>query len=188
MNVVRPLLLVAPLLLAGCGSSALSLPKFSMFGGSSETPASTGSVAAPAPPPPATPEQRAAQVGAVSARAVKCGYNFDPSRLRANYMAAEAQFGTPVDQLGKVEKAYDTINGKVAAEVAKDGGYCTEARTRDIKADLTRHLAGDFSPPPAKRVAEGPSFWDSISGTGEAPKPFNADEMWDKTGEQKKRR
>jgi hypothetical protein len=175
-----------PLALAACGSSGPSLPKLSMFGSSdSGAPATTGST--PDPPPPATPEQRAAQVGATSARAVKCGYNFDPARLRANYLAAEAQFGTSVEQLGKVEKAYDTINGKVAGEIARDGGYCTEAKTREIKADLTRHMAGDYSPP-TKQVAQGPSFWDSISGQGEAPKPFNADEMWDKTGEQKRRR
>ena len=104
------LIAIAPLLLAACGSSAPSLSTGSLFG--SKADAATP-IAAPPPPPPATPEQRAAQVGATSARAVKCGYNFDPAKLKTSFLTAEAQSGTAVDQLGRV--AHSTMRWATSA-------------------------------------------------------------------------
>jgi hypothetical protein len=186
----RPLFVLVPLLMAGCGSSAPSLPKLNMFGSSDAAPATTGSVTQAPAAAPATPEQRAAQVGATSARAVKCGYNFDPARLKANYMAAESQGGLAVADLSKVEKAYDTINVQVARAIAGQGDYCTESKTQEIKADLTRHLSGDYSPPVQKKAAGGGGLFgnmlDTSSGSS-AYKPLTADSMWEKTGEQRKK-
>ena len=176
----RAMLVTVPLMLAGCGSSAPKLPSLGMFGGSSEAaPATTGSVQ----PRAATPEERATQVGATSARAVKCGYNFDPARLRANYLASEMQAGTPAVQMAKVEKIYDLMNLQVKAAVAEEGGYCNQSKTSEIKADLSRHLAGDFSPPPKKAEAGGIGLFDSKGPS--ATKALTADDMWDKSGRQR---
>ena len=54
----------------------------------------------------------------------------------------------------KVEKVYDVSNKAVAKAVAPKSDYCSEQKVRDIKADLTRHLAGDFTPSPPRQVEE----------------------------------
>jgi hypothetical protein len=174
------------LLLAGCGSSAPKISTASVLG------PEAASQAQPAPAVPVTPEQRAAQVGATSARATKCGYNFDPDKLRASFIASEMQAGTAADQMPKVEKAYDTIRASVAAAVAGDVGYCTQAKTKEIKADLSRHLAGDFNPPSQTRLAQQEKgmfggLFDSQCASCDN-KPLTADTFWDKNGEIRPRR
>ncbi len=184
MTAARSSLVLIPLLLAGCGSSAPSVSTASLLGPEG------ASQAQPVAAAPVTPEQRAAQVGATSARATKCGYNFDPAKLKTSYLIAEMQAGAPPDQLVKAEKAYDTIRNSVASAVAGDQGYCNDSKTREIKADLTRHLAGDFSPPARKVAKDDGGFLGGIldSGTSDRKGPMTADDMWDKTGEQKRRR
>ncbi len=51
--------------------------------------------------------------------------------------------------------------------------YCTERKSQEIKADLTRHLAGDFTPklPQQPKVVESCGFF----GCPEASR----DEAWD---------
>lgn len=130
--------------LAAC-SEGSSLSTSSIFGGDS-TPA--------APPAPVnTPAARALQVGGTAARANKCGYNFDASKLRANFLAAEAAQAPGTDQT-TVQKTYDTAYSGVSKAAASKPDYCSDAKTRDIKADLTRHLAGDYAPSPPKPVVE----------------------------------
>ena len=133
--------------LAGC-SEGSSLSTSSIFGGGTSAPAA----AAPAAPV-STPAARALQVGATAARATKCGYNFDANKLRSNFLAAEATQAPGADQV-TTQKTYDTAFAGVTKAAASQPGYCSEAKTRDIKADLTRHLAGDYSPSPPKQVAQ----------------------------------
>lgn len=125
--------------LAGCGAS---LPGLS-------TSALTGA-AKPAVPQD-DPTSRALQVGSTAARATKCGYNFDPMKLRTQFLAAEAAANpASVDQLGKI---YDTAYNGVTKAVAGQGeGYCSDSKLTLIKSDLTRHLAGDYTATP--RAAE----------------------------------
>lgn len=92
---------------------------------------------------------RAMNVAATSARASKCGYNFDPVKLRASYIAYESTQGG-AEQAGKVEKVYDFTRSSVASKIAAADNYCDEEQTVRIKSDLTRYLAGDFSAPPPK--------------------------------------
>lgn len=94
-----------------------------------------------------TPANRAFQVGATSARAIKCGYNFDPAKLRTQFLAAEAATDpASADQLGKT---YDVAFNGVTKAVASQGeGYCSNQKLAMIKEALTRHLAGDYTPPP----------------------------------------
>ena len=134
--------------LGGCGSGSggLGLTTGSLFGGGKAE-----NVAAAAPVE--TPSMRAAQVAAVSARSAKCGYNYDPTRLKAGFLASEAQSGVAAD-VPKLEREYDAIRAKVAAALAADPDFCTDAKTQSIKSDLTRHMAGDYSAPANRKAID----------------------------------
>lgn len=140
--------------LAGCGASLLS----------------TGSVApgaqpAAVPAPPATPAARAFAVGGASARAARCGFYFDPVKLRANFLAAEQQTGATPEDLAKIEKNYDVSAATMAKVIAGEENYCSEEKTKYIKADLTRHLAGDYAPgPPHAKKEEDEGLFSSSGG------------------------
>lgn len=128
---------------AGCGNGG-GLSTSSIMGGSS----------APAGPKPVTASERALYVGANVARAQRCGFVFDPEQVRANYLSAEAQTGTPPDQVQKVTKEFDYTRQNVLAAVVKDDTYCTEGRNREVKAALTRYLAGEFNPPQRQQALD----------------------------------
>jgi hypothetical protein len=165
-------LLVAAGGLAGCGGSGAGLL--------------TGATAA-APDAPGTVKSddtlaRPIAVAWTSARAQRCGFNFDPTKLRASYLAYEAG-ASPPDQLVKAEKTYDSTFKTIRERVGGDPEYCTDSKSAEIKKDLTRHLAGDFKadlPVPKKQETCGflgcpdgdsnkwdqKKFWDSTQSTG----------------------
>jgi len=150
------LLALVALALTGCGTSGSELLSTGSLLGESKP-------AAPVNDGPA----RAFQVGTVSARAIKCGFNFDPAKLKANYLNFERQ--QPVTQdVAKLEHMYDVSFNAVAKAVAAEGEYCTDAKTRTIKADLGRHLAGDYTPsaPPPQQDDGLFSGWGSASSEG----------------------
>jgi hypothetical protein len=120
--------------LAACGNGA-SAP-------------ATGALLAQAAMPPDDPVARALHAAAVSARATKCGFYFDPAKLKAGFLAAEAALGATPEQLEKIERAFDYTRVTIAGRIAKEPEYCSDIKTRAIKTDLARHLAGDFSLPP----------------------------------------
>ena len=135
--------------LAACsGGSGLSTA--SILGGGSNAGAATA--ASPAPPP-STPTSRAFNIGMVTARATKCGYNFDPAKLKANYLAYERALSASAD-MTQIERTYDVSFNGVAKAVASESDYCSPEKTKTIKADLARHLAGDYTPsaPPKKQL------------------------------------
>lgn len=174
-----------PALLAGCSGGPSALPSLST-GSVSTAPAASAAPAAPVQRN--DPTSRALQVGSTAARAVKCGYNFDPVRLKSQFMAAESTLGTPVADLGKVEKVYDVAFNGISRGVAEKQNYCTDAKSKEIKEDLTRHLAGDYTPRPTKVVAakdEGGFFGGLLDNEGEVdsgPK-IGTPEWWDKQRE-----
>lgn len=130
--------------IAACGNSG-GLSTSSILGG--------GSSAPPAPKP-VTASDRALYVGATVARAQRCGFIFDPEQVRANFIAAEAQAGTPPDQVQKVTREFDFTRKSVLDSTVKDETYCTEGRAREVKAALGRQLAGDYSPPQKRQVMD----------------------------------
>lgn len=147
-------------LLAGC-SGLPSLSTGSIFGGAKPE--------AAAAPVSATgdPTSRAFQVGTVAARAKKCGYNFDADKLKATFLAAEIGQGAADADVPRMTQIYDVAFNGVTKAVAADPQYCTEQKTASIKADLNRHLAGDFTPSAVKKapVDEGLfSGWGSDDG------------------------
>jgi hypothetical protein len=141
MKAARIALALVATALAGC-SGASGLTTGSIFGSD-------------APPPKETlndPQMRAFQVGTVSARAIKCGFNFDPAKLKTNYLAYERQ--TAGIDIGKIERIYDVSFNGVAKAVATETDYCSPEKTRTIKADLARHLVGDYAPSAMPKVAQ----------------------------------
>ncbi len=160
-------------MIAGCGNSS-SLSTGSVLGG-------TQTAAAPAPKP-ISPSERALYVSATVARAQRCGFYFEPEQVKSSYLAAEAQAGTPPDLVQKVTKEYDFTRQSVLSSVAKDDGYCTEGRTREVKAALNRQLAGDFNPP-QKRQEVNISVFDHQS----KGKAFDGNEIFDKAGKPQRR-
>lgn len=132
----------------------------------------TGSLLPGAGKPADPVSERALQVGATSARAAKCGYNFDPTRLRANYLAFEAGQEGAATNTAKAEKIFDMTRASVASKIPDPAEYCSEDKTVEIKSDLTRHMAGDFSP--AKKKAEA----GLLDGFGKESKPYNPKEAF----------
>lgn len=100
------------------------------------------------------PAARALQVGSTSARALKCGYNFDPVKLRTQFLASEAAANPAgADNSAKI---YDTaFNGTTKAIAGQGESYCSQTKVASIKEALTRHLAGDYAPPPPEPQDEG---------------------------------
>lgn len=151
----RGICALAALALAGCGAS-LPNTTGSLFGAS--TPA--------APPAPANdPTARALQVGSIAARAEKCGFNFDPTKLRTQFMAAESA-ASPADS-AKIGQVYDTAYRGTARGVAEQGeSYCSDQKTGKIKSALTRHMAGDYTPDPPEPAPVEEGFFGSSSSSG----------------------
>ncbi|MDX2289654.1 MAG: hypothetical protein NW217_12635 [Hyphomicrobiaceae bacterium] len=130
-----------------------------------------------------TPTDRALHVGTTAARAAKCGYNFDAAKLKANYFAAETAGGLPVADVAKLEQVYVTGFNGVSRAAADDPGYCNAQRTAMIKTDLTRALAGDFTPPQVAKQADGGLFgFLENDDAGKGPKT-GSEEWWDKQRE-----
>lgn len=160
------LILFCSMAFAGCSGSGLSTG--SIFGGAKAT--NTAAVA-PAPDPNGDPTMRALQVGSTSARAVKCGYNFDPAKLKAAFLAHELGRGADAASAARMEQIYDVAYNGVTKASAGEAKYCTPDKTAEIKAALTRHLAGDYSPNFKKKAEPEDSgmfsgFWGGGSSTG----------------------
>jgi hypothetical protein len=150
--------------LAACSGGG-GLSTASILGGGS----SAGAAPAAAPAAPVSdPTSRAFNVGMVSARATKCGYNFDPAKLKANYFAAEAALGTPAEDMAKIEKIYTVAHNGVTKAAATEPNYCTEQKTKEIKEDLTKLLAGDYTPTSRKvAVEDDGGLFSGFGGAGD---------------------
>jgi hypothetical protein len=154
--------------LAGCGASIPSLTTGSLFGGEAAKNA--------APQVTNDPTSRAMQVGSTSARAIKCGFNFDPVKLRTQFLATETPTLTNPADADKLGRMYDVAFNGISKAVADQGeGYCTPSKTGKIKEALNRHLTGDYTPTPPEPVVEdsGGLFGDVGSSSGSTYKDSN---------------
>jgi len=173
-------LATAGVALAGCSSTASNiLTTGSVFGGGQ----TTGANAAGDDTKPVTAIDRALQVATISARAQKCGYVFDPAALRSNFLAAEAARGLPATELPGLEQRYDFVARKVASAIAPQEAYCSSKRTEQIKADLNRHLVGDYDPRQQRKVAASGGLLD-IFEPPEGKEVLNPDYILDPGHEQ----
>jgi hypothetical protein len=144
--------------LAGCGASLPKLTTGSLFGG--------GAKATSAVDRNNDPVERTMDVAATSARALKCGYNFDPIKLKTNFLTTQAA-GNPADT-AKLTQIYDASFNSVSKAVAANAGYCSPDRTAKIKLALNRHLAGDYTPSPPEPQDDSSLFgsWTASSPDG----------------------
>lgn len=112
-----------------------------------------------------------------SARAKRCGFYFDPAKLKTNYLTYEQRQGATGEQYAKLEKTYDSTYRATSEKVSLDSDYCTERKSAEIKADLERHLAGDYTPnlPKPKNIASC-GFWGCKSSSDEK---FNEKKFWE---------
>jgi hypothetical protein len=162
------LLLAATALHAGCGGGASGL--------------TTGGLPPDAPSAVSNehPMARPVAVAWTSARAKRCGFYFDPGKLRTSYLGYEARQGAAGEQLAKIESSYDSTFKLISDRVGADADYCSDRRGAEIKAELQRHLAGDFTPnlPKPKPVAACGFFGCPTSATSD--QPFDSKEFWKK--------
>jgi hypothetical protein len=156
------LLALATSVLGGCGASLPSLTTGTLFGSKADA----------KPEIKNDPVSRAMDVAATSARAIKCGYNFDPAKLKNQYIAAETA-SSPADA-PKLNQIYDaTFNGVSKALTTKGNDYCSSAQTARIKTALNRHLAGDYTPSPPEKAPEEASLFGGSGGNNSSETPFN---------------
>jgi hypothetical protein len=143
------LLLASTGLHAGCGNSSAGL----MTG-------STGLLPADAPTAVKNEDPMARPVGVAwtSARAKRCGFYFDPAKLKTNYLT------------------YESRQGAAGEQISLDADYCSDRKGLEIKADLERHLAGDYTPnlPKPKPIASC-GFWGCTSS---GDQPFSDKKFW----------
>ena len=161
------LLLAGTALHAGCGNGPAGL-----------TTSSTGLLPADSPTAVSNedPMARPVAVAWTSARAKRCGFYFDPAKLKTNYLAYESTHGATGEQYAKIEKAYDSSYRVTSEKISADADYCSESKGREIKADLERHLAGDYTPnlPKPKPVASC-GFWGCTSSHDDQ---FSTKKFW----------
>lgn len=160
-------------------------------GGGVSTASILGGEAAPTPavaavPAASKPSDRAFQAGSVTARAAKCGYNFDAEQLRAAYLAHETGLGASNEEIAQLTQVYNVAHNGVLKAASEDPDYCSDRRTNEIKSDLGRLLAGDFEPPRrqvAQKQEEGLFSGWFDGGSGDSGPSFGSDDWWDKQRE-----
>jgi hypothetical protein len=125
-------------------------------------------------PPVDEPTERALNAAAVSVRASKCGYNFNPNKLRDSYLAYEASAGASPEQMAKLTQSYDFTRTTVSKQISNPEEYCSPDRTRQVSLDLNKQLAGDFRAPPRK-PADAYGWW----GEPGSQKPMDREAIFD---------
>lgn len=120
------------------------------------------------------PTERALNSAAISARASKCGYNFDPARLRESFLASEASLGATPEQMTKLGQSYDFTRATVSKQITNAEEYCSEQRTREVSAALTKQLAGDFRAPKKAELPKSAGWWDTSS----SQKPMDREKIF----------
>jgi len=162
MQIARILFVaLAAATLGGCGASLPKLSTGSLFGAKTEIPIDRNN----------DPSTRTMDVAATSARALKCGYNFDPAKLKNNFLATQSG-GNPAE-MPKLTQIYDASFNTVSKALVAKPDYCTAEKTAKIKTALTRHLAGDYTPSPPEPV-EDDSLFGGLGG-GSSPEGHGAD-------------
>jgi hypothetical protein len=167
-------LLALSALHAGCGNSASGLTT-----GTAETSSEKGFSND-------DPMARPAHVGWIAARGKRCGFYFDPAKLKATYLGYEGKQGHPAAHMAKIEQTYETTFNSTLKTALADPDYCNERRATDIKAELSRHLGGDFTPnfPKPKPVAS----CGFLGCTMPSEEPFDSKKFWTKRDQENVRK
>lgn len=154
------------------GAAVLAGALAACSGGGGVTTASL--LGTPAKPQLDEPTERALNSATISARASKCGYNFNPAKLRESFLAAEAAGGATPEQMTKLGQSYDFTHATVSKQISNPEEYCSEQRTREVSAALTKQLAGDFRAPKKPPLPSSAGWWDTAS----PQKPIDREEIF----------
>ena len=182
----RPLpltiLILAALALTACGNNAPSFSGITKF----IRPGDDKKAVADATPAKAQdPMARPVQVAWTSARAKKCGFYFHPQQLKSSLVSYETkQDATPV-HLQKVETAYKLTEATITKKLQETslGAYCTAGTVEEIRKDLNRHMAGDFSPTVRKQEKKKKRSGGIFAlSTGEEAEPMDREKIFDPKG------
>lgn len=119
------------------------------------------------------PTERALHSAAISARATKCGYNFNPTKLRESFLASEAANGATPDQMTKLSQSYDFTVTTVSKQISNPQEYCSEEKTREVSTQLNKQLAGDFRAPKRPALPKSAGWFDSGN-----EKPLDREEIF----------
>jgi hypothetical protein len=80
-----------------------------------------------------------------SSLAEACGFNVNQASLKSNYLSYEALYGLPPDGQERLSANYDRMRGIVAKMAVSNPDVCTTERVENVRANLARYRAGDFS-------------------------------------------
>jgi len=119
------------------------------------------------------PTERALHSASISARATKCGYNFNSIKLRESYLASEAANGATPEQMAKLGQSYDFTVATISKQISNPEEYCSESKTREVSAQLSKQLAGDFKSPRKPPLPKSAGWFD----TGNE-KPMDREEIF----------
>lgn len=107
---------------------------------------------------PNTPVSRATQVAWTAARAQYCAFGMNREKLRSDYLAYEASQGATPEVMQQVTHTYDITFKTFYARVREIPNYCSPKHIEEIRPDIKRHLAGDYTPsdkkPPPKEAED----------------------------------
>ncbi|MEC9367225.1 MAG: hypothetical protein VX871_00850 [Pseudomonadota bacterium] len=93
-----------------------------------------------------SPSNRATQVAWTAARAQYCAFNMRSEKLRVDYLAYEGRQGLSAEDMAKLTRLYDLTYNTFYAQIRETPTYCTRDRIDEIRPEINRHLAGDYTP------------------------------------------
>jgi hypothetical protein len=134
----------AATVLAGCGGG------LSLTGKSEKPPEEVASLERAN-----TPQNRLLQVASTAARASYCAFGMDRTKLKADYLAYERSQGASPEMVDKLSSLYDSTFNLFYKKVRENPKACSREDIEEIRPDINRHLAGDFTPSQRKpKVAQ----------------------------------
>ena len=83
--------------------------------------------------------------------------------------------------------AHAQATGTISGRVSANPDYCTDKKSAEIKADLTRHLAGDYTPnlPKPKVETSCGGLFGGPCDSGQTDEKFEAKKFYDELDKRK---
>lgn len=127
--------------LAACSSTGGSQTGFLSGGGDADATATTQQTVSN------DPDTRVMQLAWNTARADKCGFQFNAPRMRASYLAWEGELGAAPEEIARYASGYDQSGALFRARIKAEpiAEYCSGKVVSDIRSAMTQYIAGDFS-------------------------------------------
>ena len=77
----------------------------------------------------------------------------------------------------KLGQSYDFTQTTVSKQIPNAEEYCSEQRTREVSAALTKQLAGDFRAPKKPPLPKSAGWWDTTA----SQKPMDTERIFNPT-------